>query len=103
MINKTVPVILKNHLLSTKPWESFVIDSRSLWKFNGMTASNEFTQLLYTDLMSLKKTVDVQSPAEISKNYWLSADTTNRIEKLTYQSMNKVNLTLQLIKALREI
>ncbi len=100
MIDKTLPVMLKDYL-SNKPWDSLALDTRSIWNFNALTSSTNLSQYLYTDLLSLKKTVDVLTPAEISASYW--ENPLERLDFVTLQSTTKVNLVLQVMRLLRDI
>jgi len=99
--NKQLPYILKN-ALNTKPWESTVMDTVSIWKFNG----NNYTPLmLIADFLNLKKTVDLDKLSDVSKNYWKHFED-NPEEAFNYislQSATQTNLVIQLINELRQL
>lgn len=96
-----LPNLLKNFLKS-KPWDSTVIDTRLIWKFNGLNAAPKNTQELYSNFLGLKKTVELMKPAEISSYYWRS-DNSEKLNVIGLQSATKVNLSMQLMNFLREI
>lgn len=92
-----IPPILKHHI-NCKPWESNVIDTVNMWKFNG----TDFISLnLISDFINLKKTVKLLSIDEINKLYWLNKE--NAIEEINLQSANFVNLAFQLVNELRQM
>jgi hypothetical protein len=98
---KPLPLILKR-TLSAKPWESVVIDTVSVWKFNG----NDYTPLmLIADYLGLKKTVEIEALPQVSKTYWeLVKDSPNKaLEYVSLQSANQVNLVIQLMNELRQL
>lgn len=101
---KTLPKILKNHLMA-KSWDSFVIDTRMVWRFNSLLGSPINTLDLLTNFLSLKTRVDVMKTHEISEYYWKNINenpkTTN--DTIQLQSATKVNLVMQLFNLLREL
>jgi len=99
--NKQLPLILKK-CLNTKPWESsLVIDTTSVWKFNG---TDNTPLMLIADYLGLKKTVDVLPLNELSMFYWDSIDEKPRetLDYVALQSATQTNLVLQLINELRQ-
>jgi uncharacterized protein YkvS len=54
-LDQKLPAMLKNYLMA-KPWDSSIIDTRMAWKFNGLNASPNNTQELYSNYLGLKKT-----------------------------------------------
>lgn len=106
--DKKLPAILKE-CLTAKPWDGLIIDTRSVWKFNSLMPSNEFTQDLYCELMPLKKDIELLSLVGTSLYYWNSVDmvgydnSASRLEYLSHQSATKVNLAIQLMNKLRKL
>jgi hypothetical protein len=100
-VNKQLPFILKN-CLDSKPWESTVIDTVNLWKFNG----NDYIPLIFiADYLDLKKIVDLDTPNDVSKKYWEIIEN-NPEEALNYialQSATQTNFVMQLINELRQL
>jgi len=99
--NKNIPLILKRSL-NIKPWESGIIDTINVWKFNGF----ENTPLmLISDFLGLKKTVDLLSMAEISQKYWEMTKTSpeKALEFVSLQSATQTNLVIQLMLTLRDL
>ena len=97
--NKKLPLIIKN-ALNAKPWESGVIDTVNVWKFNG----SDYTPLmLIADFMELKKTVDLEALPDMSRQYWeLIADKPDEaLEYIALQSATQTNLVIQLMNELR--
>ena len=95
-----LPAIIKNSL-DSKPWETNVLDTVNLWKFNGY----EYTPLmLIADYLGLKKSVELVDLPTLSKAYWNLVNENKHKEALEYvsfQSANQVNLIIQLVKELR--
>jgi len=99
--SKELPFILKN-CLNAKPWESVVIDTVNVWKFNG----NDYTPLmLIADYMGLKKSVDLIPLPELSKYYWknVGEKPTETLDYLALQSATQTNLVIQLMNELRRL
>ena len=96
-----LPTILKNSL-STKPWESDIIDTINVWKFNGFEYSS---LMLISDFLGLKKTVDLLPLNELSKYYWNNIDKKPEevLEFISLQSATQTNLSIQLMNKMREI
>ena len=101
---KTLPKILKNHLMA-KSWDSFVIDTRMVWKFNSLLGSPINTLDLLTNFLSLKTTVDIMKTHEISEYYWNNTNVNPKttLDAIQLQSATKVNLVMQLFNLLREV
>ena len=88
--------------LNVKPWEANVIDTVSVWKFNG----NDYTSLmLIADYLGLKKTVDLNTLPEVSKKYWetVEVNPTEALEYISLQSATQTNLVIQLLNELRQL
>lgn len=100
--DKKLPKILKEYLMEKK-YESSIVDTRSVWKFNSLTQSSANTQDLYSNFLSLKKTTDLVENATLSKFYWSTSEYTKRFDFISLQSATKVNLAMQLMNMLREI
>jgi hypothetical protein len=99
--NKQLPFILKR-CLAAKPWESKVIDTVNVWKFNG----NDYTPLmLIADYLGLKKTVDLEALPEVSKHYWetVGEKPEEALESVSLQSANQTNVVIQLMNELRQM
>jgi hypothetical protein len=98
---KLLPFNLKN-CLAAKPWESKVIDTVNVWKFNG----NDYTPLmLIADYLGLKKTVDLDALPDVSRNYWktVKEKPEEALEYVSLQSATQTNLVIQLINELRQL
>lgn len=98
--NLNLPFILKN-CLSAKPWESKVIDTVNVWRFNG----NDYTSLmLIADYLELKKTVDLDALPDVSKTYWgtVTDKPEEALEYVSLQSATQTNLIIQLMNELRQ-
>jgi 3'-5' exonuclease len=97
--NKTIPLILKKSL-TIKPWESGIIDTLNVWKFNGY---DNMPLMLISDYLGLKKTVDLLPLDEMSKKYWelYDEDIEKAMEFVSLQSATQTNLVIQLINTLR--
>jgi hypothetical protein len=98
-VNKQLPYILKR-VLNIKPWESGVIDTVNVWKFNGF----EYTPLmLISDFMGLKRTTDLLTHEDLSKYYWknISINPEETLKLISLQSATQTNLVIQLMNELR--
>jgi len=101
--NKTIPLILKN-ILYSKPWDSKVIDVINIWKFNGYDFNTSLEYI--SDLMKLKKNVNILPKEEISEYYWKHYDDNPQkemIDFLVLQSAVKTNILIQFINELRQL
>ena len=92
---KELPFILKR-VLNIKPWESGIIDTINVWKFNGFEYS---PLMLISDYLSLKKTVDLLPLDELSKYYWTNVGTKPKetLDFVGLQSATQTNLVIQLM------
>lgn len=99
--DQKLPSLLKNYLIA-KPWDSSILDTRMVWKFNGLSASPANSQELYSNFLGLKKTVELLSNSDLSKYYWESNDA-DKMNFIGLQSATKVNLAMQLMNFLREL
>lgn len=99
--NNDLPLILKR-TLNIKPWESGVIDTVNVWKFNGFDSSS---LMLISDFLGLKKTVDLLSVPELSKYYWenVKEKPAETLEFVSFQSATQTNLAIQLMNLLRQV
>lgn len=97
--NNKIPLILKKSL-SIKPWESGLIDTVNVWKFNGY---DNMPLMLISDYLGLKRTVDLLPLDELSKEYWklLNEDNEKALEFVSLQSATQTNLVIQLMNTLR--
>ena len=100
--NKQIPFILKR-TLDSKPWESTVVDAFNLWKFNGYD-SNDYGLMLISDFLGLKRTTDLLSAPELSREYWekYGEDPQKALDFISLQSANQTNLLIQLLVELRQ-
>lgn len=99
--NKQLPLLLKK-TLNAKPWEASVIDTVSVWKFNG----NDYTPLmLVSDYLDLKKTVDLETIPVVSEKYWdmIANKPEDALEFVSLQSATQTNLVIQLMNELRQL
>ena len=96
---KQLPFILKR-CLSAKPWDSCVVDTINVWKFNG----NEYNSLmLISDYLDLKRNIDLDTLDELSKKYWKTEKSEEALEYVSLQSATQTNLVIQLINELRQL
>jgi len=100
-LEKGIPLILKRSL-GIKPWESGVIDTVDVWKFNGY---DRMPLMLIADYLGLKKTVDLLPLDEVSQKYWemVGDDAEKALEFVSLQSATQTNLVIQLINGLRQL
>jgi len=100
-LEKGIPLILKRSL-GIKPWESGVIDTVDVWKFNGY---DRMPLMLIADFMGLKKTVDLLPLDEVSRQYWeiVNEDSEKALEFVSLQSATQTNLVIQLMNGLRQL
>lgn len=96
---KEIPFLLKR-ALSIKPWESGIIDTVNVWKFNGFDYS---PLMLIADTLNLKKTVDIETHSELSKYYWalIKTEPQKALEFVSLQSATQTNVVVQLMNELR--
>jgi hypothetical protein len=99
--NKELPLILKKSLIM-KPWESGIIDTINVWKFNGY---DYMPLMLISDFMNLKRTVDLLPNNELSKYYWNNVveNPEETLEFISLQSATQTNLVIQLMNELRQL
>lgn len=99
--DKKLPLILKRSL-GIKPWESGVIDVVNVWKFNGF---DNMPLMLIGDYLGLKKTVDLLSLGEVSKQYWELANTDieKALDFVSLQSATQTNMVIQLMNTLSQL
>lgn len=100
-IGKKIPAILKNSL-NIKPWESGVLDTAIVWKFNG---HDNVSLMTIAEHLGLKKTVDLLPHNKLSEYYWKNIES-NPVETMKFiqlQSATQVNLVIQLIYELRQL
>jgi hypothetical protein len=98
---KYLPVILKK-ALNLKPWESGIIDTVNVWKFNGFEYS---PLMLVADFLDLKKNTDLLTHEELSRHYWMNVGVKpeETLKFIELQSVNQTNLVIQLMNELRQI
>jgi len=98
---KGIPLIIKKCLVN-KPWESAVIDTVNVWKFNGY---DNMPLMLISDYLGLKKTVDLVSLDEVSRTYWdiMQYDEKKALEYVSLQSATQTNLVIQLMNNIRNL
>lgn len=100
--NNKIPLILKKSL-SIKPWESGIIDTINVWKFNSYNGYNDMSLMLISDYLGLKRTVDLLPLNELSEKYWklYKKDNEKALEFVSLQSATQTNLVIQLMNTLR--
>jgi len=100
-IKKGLPLILKK-CLSAKPWESDIVDTVNVWKFNGY---DYISLMLIADFMGLKKTVDLLPNNELSKYYWnnVKEKPEETLKFILLQSATQTNLVIHLMNELRRL
>lgn len=122
IINNDIPLLIKRHLLinsrlekqdkkqlpyllkrclSFKPWDSGLIDTSNVWKFNGHDGA---LLMSISDFLGFKKTTSVLSNSELSKYYWENIDENSNatLDFMSLQSATHVNFSLQLMNELRQ-
>lgn len=99
--NKTLPSILK-YYLGSKPWESKVIDTINVWKFNGL---NNTPLSLMSDFLGLKKGMKLMSYVDLSKYYWSNViiDNNDTLNNIAHQSATQTNLIIQFMNEMRNL
>jgi hypothetical protein len=99
--NKQIPLILKK-ALTTKPWESGIIDTLNVWKFNGYEKT---PLMLIAEFLDLKKVVDLESLDEMSRKYWELVETEpeKALEYVSLQSATQTNFVIQIMNELRQL
>jgi hypothetical protein len=100
-VGKKVPLILKNSL-NIKPWESGIIDTLNVWKFNGY---DNMPLMMIADYLGLKKTVDLLPLNELSEYYWknINEKPAETMDFILLQSATQINLVIQLMNELRQL
>jgi hypothetical protein len=95
---KELPFILKR-ALNVKPWESGIIDTVNVWKFNGFDYSS---LMLIANFLDLKGD-DLLTHVELSKYYWANVGEkpSETLEFVARQSATQTNLVVQLMNELR--
>lgn len=98
---KQLPLILKRSL-NVKPWESGIIDTINVWKFNGY---DNIPLMLIADFLELKKKVDLLTLPELSKYYWdnIEKNPEETLEFISLQSATQTNFVIQLMNELRQL
>ena len=99
-INQQLPLILKR-CLNIKPWESGLVDTVNVWKFNGY---DSMPLMLITDFLKLRKTVDLLPLDKLSNYYWenVGVDSKETLDFIALQSATQTNLVIQLMNELRK-
>jgi hypothetical protein len=100
-IGKKIPAILKNSL-NIKPWESGILDTVNVWKFNGY---DNVPLMMIADYLGFKKTVDLLPNNKLSKYYWdnIKINPTDTMKYIQLQSATQVNLVIKLLDELRQL
>jgi hypothetical protein len=96
-----VPMLIKDYL-NAKPWNSNVIDTINVWKFNG----TDFISLnLISDFLGLKKTVRLKPKDEINKLYWVGIedDEGSTMNEINTQCANFTNVAFQILNEIRTL
>jgi len=98
--SQQLPLILKR-CLNIKPWESGIVDTVNVWKFNGY---DNMSLMLISDFLKLKKSVDLLPLDEISRYYWenINKNSKETLDFIALQSATQTNLVIQLMNELRK-
>jgi 3'-5' exonuclease len=96
-----LPYMLKRSL-GIKPWESGVVDTVNVWKFNGY---DNMPLMLIADYLKLKKTADLLPLGELNRYYWKNVveKPAETLEHVSLQSATQTNLVIQLMNELRQL
>lgn len=99
--NKKLPYIIRQ-ALDSKPWESSIIDTVNVWKFNGFDYSS---LMLIADFLNLKKTTTLLTNNELSKYYWdnINENSNACMKFISLQSATQVNLVIQIMVEMRKL
>ena len=95
---KTLPLHIKNSL-TAKPWESSVLDTMNIWKFNGYDF-NSFTPLVViVDFLGLKYSEQIDTLQDMNIKYWdlMKLEPDKALEYVVNQSKSQRGLTMRLI------
>jgi len=86
--------------LGVKPWESGIIDTVNVWKFNGY---DNIPLMLISDYLGLKKSIDLLPHDKVSETYWeiVKDDTEKALEFISLQSSTQTDLVILLLNTLR--
>jgi len=96
-----IPKILKECVIA-KPWDVNVIDTLNSYKFNG----NEYLSLMtIADTLGLKYKDELLLPQKLSEEFhtFYEANPESMLDMIKMQSMNQVNLCIQLVNELRQM
>jgi hypothetical protein len=97
-----IPLVFKKILMS-KPWDNdLVIDIDDVWKFNGMY-TDSITSI--SNFLNLKTNVNILKDFDLSEFYWenINSKPVETLQGISKQSVNKVNILMQLANELRSI
>jgi hypothetical protein len=99
--NNIIPPILKRHL-KAKPWDSVILDTLTLWKFNGV--SNTPLQLI-ADSIGLKYNIEIDDNVDFNKKYWslYKEEPDKAMKYVITQSTNQTNIIIQLVNVIRSL
>lgn len=92
----SIPPLIKL-AISSKPWESNVIDTMDVNKFGSY---KNVSMRVLADSFGLKKNVKLLDNDELSLSYWKDR---NFITEILTQSLNITNLTIQYLNVIRHI
>lgn len=101
LINRELPLILKM-VITSKPWESAVVDVVNVWKFNGYDLTS---LMMISDFIGLKKIENILHYDELSRYYWNNVDLNpdGTIDYIVKQSANQTNIVIQFMNELRQL
>ncbi|MFW6243346.1 MAG: hypothetical protein ACOC2W_04235 [bacterium] len=99
--NKTLPSIIKSYLTS-KPWNSNIIDVKSSYNMNANMPYVDFDTMC--DFMGLKQGDNVIKQ-DISKYYWenIDNDPETTMKNINYNLANIINVNIQFVNRFRHI
>jgi len=100
-LDGNIPYILK-YVLNLKPWESGVVDTVNVWKFNGY---DNTPLMLIAEFLDLKKSVDLLPLPDASRKYWelKETDEEEALKFVSLQSATQTNFVIQIMNELRHL
>ena len=96
-----VPQLIKNYLKG-KPWDSHILDTVNMWKFNG---TDFITLNLISEFMGLKKKIKLLDKDVLNHYYWenIEKNPKETLTTITRQSGSFTNIAFQLVDTLRQL
>ena len=99
--SSVVPMVLKNYI-KAKPWDSNVIDTMNMWKFNG---TDYISLELISKYLGFKYKTQLLSKEDLNHLYWdfIEDEPETTMTKMNRQSGTFTNLAYQLVDTLRKL